>query len=256
MQLVEENRLTQQMIPTKWLESSSVWEALLPSLPYDALVRQLGKLTEVGLLLPQSPATALVVARLIDRKRIANSRIHPIALLDAIDAYRQEPAAVSSVVDALEEAFYMSIENVEPIGQRIHLALDTSTRATAALAMVFARREVHCTIWPGGITRKDRLDRVCELTGSGARFFDPARPMQDAEDRGLAVDAFIIVTANHGNVVHALDRYRRSSGVAAKLVVIALDSEVCNATDPDDAFQLGVAGFDASVPQVIAEFLR
>ncbi len=252
VQLIEENRLTQQMIPSKWLESAPVWEALLPSLPYDSLVRQLGKLTEVGLLQPQSPATALVVARLIDRKRIANSRVHPVALLDALVAYRREPAAVSSVVDALEEAFYLSIENVEPIGQRIYLALHTSSGASAALAMVFARREPHCTIWPAGITRRDRFDRVREVIGS----VNPAQPMQDAEDRGLAVDAFVIVTASEGSVADALERYRRSSGIMAKLVVIAMDSDRCNATDPDDAFQLGIAGFDASVPQVVAEFLR
>jgi 60 kDa SS-A/Ro ribonucleoprotein len=255
-QLIEENRLTQQMIPSKWLESALVWEALLPSLPYDALVRQLGKLTEVGLLLPQSPATALVVARIIDRKRIANSRIHPVALLDALVTYRQESAAVASVVDALEEAFYMSIDNVEPIGQRIYLAVDTSTGASAALAMSFARREPRCNIWPAGITRKDRLDRVCELIGCEGRFFDPSRPMRDAADRGLAVDAFVIVTANHRNLSDPLERYRRSSGIVAKLVVIVMDSQVCNATDGDDALQLGIAGFDASVPQVVAEFLR
>jgi 60 kDa SS-A/Ro ribonucleoprotein len=249
VQLIEENRLTQQMIPSQWLESALVWEALLPSLPYDALVRLLGKLTEVGLLLPQSPATALVVARLIDRKRIANSRIHPVALLDALDAYRREPAAVASVVDALEEAFYMSIDNVEPIGQRIYLALDASTRASAALAMTFARREPRCTIWPAGITRKDRLDRVCDLIGTEGHFFEPSLPMQ-------AMDAFIIVTANHRNVGDAWERYRRSSGIAAKLVVIALDSETRNVTNADDALQLGIAGFDATVPQVIANFLR
>jgi len=158
---------------------------------------------------------------------------------------------VASVVDALEEAFYMSIDNVEPIGQRIYLALNTSASASAALAMSFARREPICTIWPAGITRKDRLDRVCELIGTEERV-----PMQDAEDRGVAVDAFIIVTANDRNLSDPLERYRRSSGIAAKLVVIAMDSEVCNATDPDDTFQLAIAGFDASVPQVVVEFLR
>jgi len=80
--------------------------------------------------------------------------------------------------------------------------------------------------------------------------------MRDAEDRGLAVDAFIIVTANVRNLFDSLERYRQSSGIAAKLVVIEMGSEAYNATDPDDAYQLGIVGFDASVPQVIAEFLR
>jgi len=235
VQLIEENRLTAQMIPSQWLESALVWEALLPSLPYDALVRQLGKLTEVGLLRPQSPATALVVARLIDRKRIANSRIHPVALLDALDAYRREPVAVASVIDALEEAFYMSIDNVEPIGQRIYLALDAGNSAAAALALCFAKREPRCISRPSEFARES---------------------LRDAGDRGIAVDAFVIGTADTRSLSDPLQRYRRSSGIAAKLVVIAMDSEVCNATDPDDALQLGIAGFDASVPQVIANFLR
>jgi 60 kDa SS-A/Ro ribonucleoprotein len=80
--------------------------------------------------------------------------------------------------------------------------------------------------------------------------------MRDAEDRGIAVDAFVIFTASDRGLSDPLERYRRSSGIAAKLVVIAMDSEVCNATDPDDALQLGIAGFDASVPRVVAEFLR
>ncbi|HLK18756.1 MAG TPA: TROVE domain-containing protein, partial [Bryobacteraceae bacterium] len=106
--LIEENRLSSSMIPAQWLESRLVWEALLPSLSYQDLVSQVGRLTEVGLLEPQSPVTALVVARLIDRKRIRNSRIHPAALLEVLDAYRLAPGAVSSIANALEEAFYLA----------------------------------------------------------------------------------------------------------------------------------------------------
>ena len=82
--LIEDHRLTHEMIPSQWKNSPRVWEALLEAMPYTAMLRNLGKLTEVGLLRPQSPATGLVVARLIDRKRVANSRVHPIALLAAL----------------------------------------------------------------------------------------------------------------------------------------------------------------------------
>jgi 60 kDa SS-A/Ro ribonucleoprotein len=262
--LIEENRLTHAMIPSEWTNSARVWEALLPSLPYVELVRYLGKLTAVGLVQPQSPATALVVARLIDRKRIANSRIHPIALLEALLTYQGELAPVASVIGALDEAFYLAMENVEPTGKRIYLALDPSAcmqdsycvMASATLAMVFARREPNCIIWPAEIGHKDRLDRVCEVIVREGRFSDPSLPIRDAEDRGLAVDAFVIVTANDRHVAQALERYRRSSGIAAKLVLIAMAANAWSIADPNDALQMNVAGFDATVPEVVAEFIK
>jgi 60 kDa SS-A/Ro ribonucleoprotein len=210
VQLIEENRLTHQLIPSEWKNSAQVWEALLPSMPYADLVRHLGKLTAVGLIQPQSPATALVVARLIDRKRIRNSRIHPIALLEAQLHYEQQPAAVASVIDALEEAFHLAFENVEPIGKRIHLELDASSRyekVSAALALLFGGKASN------------------------------------------SIDAFVIITDNKPPA-QLLGR------MAAKLVVIALAATDCSISDPDDALQLGVAGFDASVTQVVAEFLK
>jgi 60 kDa SS-A/Ro ribonucleoprotein len=208
--LIEENRLTHELIPSEWKNSAQVWEALLPSMPYADLVRHLGKLTAVGLIQPQSPATALVVARLIDRKRIRNSRIHPITLLDAQLYYKHQPAAVASIINALEEAFHLAFENVEPIGKRVHLVLEASNSyATVmnAFAMLFERKTSN------------------------------------------SVDAFLIVTDNMPST-EALERK------AAKLVMIALAATDGSISDPDDAFQLGIAGFDATVPQVVAEFLN
>jgi 60 kDa SS-A/Ro ribonucleoprotein len=210
VQLIEENRLTHELIPSEWKNSAQVWESLLPSMPYMDLVRHLVKLTTVGLIQPQSPATALVVARLIDRKRIRNSRIHPIALLDAQLHYKQQPEAVASVIDALDEAFHLAFENVEPIGKRINLVVDVSSSyATVAdaLAMLFGGKASN------------------------------------------SVDAFVIVTDNK----LPTERLERK---AAKLVVIAMAATDCSISDPDDAFQLGIAGFDASVPLVVAEFLK
>ncbi len=290
--LIEDHRLTHEMIPSEWKNSARVWEALLPAMPYMALVRQLGKLTAVGLLQPQSPATALAVARLVDRKRIVNSRVHPIALLAALMTYKRgrgqksdlEWAPVGSIIDALDEAFYLAFENVEPSGKRIYLALDASgsmqgsycagmpylsaAMASAALAMVFAKSEPKCVIaafhdelWHVDITRADRLDRAVEAIVRAARGTDASLPMRDALDRKLAVDAFVILTdsetwAGDKHPVQALERYRRSTGIAAKLVVIAMAANGYSIADPEDAFQMDVAGFDASVPEVVAAFLR
>lgn len=292
VRLIEDYRLTHEMIPSQWKNSQAVWEALLESMPYKALVRNLGKLTAVGLLRPQSAATALVVARLIDRKRVANSRIHPIALLSALLIYKQgrgekgglQWIPVPNIIDALDTAFYLAFDNVEPSGERIYLALDASgsmqrsavagmpymsaAMASAALAMMFVRTEPECTIAafhdeivPVDITRKDRVDRACGAIMRQPRGTDASLPMQDALERGLAVDAFVIVTDNETwagdqHPVQALDRYRRSTGIAAKLVVIAMAANGYSITDPNDALQMDVAGFDASVPQLVAAFVK
>ena len=292
VRLIEDYRLTHEMIPNNWKTSAEVWEALLESMPYTAMLRNLGKLTAVGLLAPGSHATALVVARLIDRKRIAGARVHPIALLSALLVYKRgtgvrgglEWAPVANVIDALDDAFYVSFETVQPTGRHIYLGLDasgsmqgtacngishlTADMASAAMAMVFARTEpnhtiaaFHDRIWHVDITRKDRLDRACQAIVREPRGTNAALPMEDALQRRLKVDAFLILTdsetwAGDQHPVQALDRYRQKTGIAARLIVVAMAANRYSIADPNDALQMDVVGFDTSVPGVIANFIR
>jgi len=232
------------------------------------------------------------VARLMDRKRVANSKVHPIALLAALLTYKQGHgqkgglrwAPVANVIDALNDAFYLAFDNVEPTGRRLYVGLDasgsmqgsvcngmpylTAAMASAALAMVFARTEPNCIIaafhgeiWHVDITRQDRLDRACEAIVREARSTDASLPMRDALERGIAVDAFVIVTDNEtwageAHPVQALEQYRRATGIAAKLVVMAMAANGYSIADPNDAFQMDVAGFAASVPEVVGEFVK
>jgi 60 kDa SS-A/Ro ribonucleoprotein len=252
---------------------------------YTALIRHVGRMAAAGVLSPESPATALAVARLIDRRRVANSRVSPIAVLGALHAYRQssgEPTGV--VVQALEEAFRLALDNVEPTSSRIYLAIDASasmaesmcagmpqvpaSAAAAALAMMFTRKETRCTvaafndrIRPVNIEADDRLVQACQAIGHSPRDTDGSLPMVDALERGIAVDAFVIVTddeswAGDRHPAQALERYRRTTGIAAKLVVISMAAGRCGIADPDDAFQIDVAGFDATVPGVVSDFIR
>ncbi len=291
VRLIEDYRLTHEMIPTRWKKSAAVWNALLPEMPYNALVRHLGKLTALGLIAPFSEATALVVARLIDRARIERSRVHPIALLAALLVYKQgrgergglDWAPVPNVIDALDEAFYLAFANVRATGQRIYLALDASgsmqqsiclglpfvnaAMASSAMAMVFARSEpnymiaaFHDRIWHVDISREDRLDRACAAIARESRATDASLTFQNALQRGLEVDAFVLLTdsetwAGHQHPVQALARYRKESGISSKLVVVAMAASRFTIADPDDALQMDVAGFDAAVPGVVAGFL-
>ena len=109
-------------------------------MPYAAMVSQLGKMTEAGLLVPQSAATALVVARLMDRKRVANARIDPFTLLFVWLEYRQNKG-LSNILDAIEDAFYLAFDNIEAPTGKVYLAIGPGVpvQGAAALAMALAR---------------------------------------------------------------------------------------------------------------------
>jgi hypothetical protein len=53
-------------------------------MPQAALVRNLGKMTAVGLLAPMSDASRKVARQLTDADRLARACVHPVALLSAL----------------------------------------------------------------------------------------------------------------------------------------------------------------------------
>jgi 60 kDa SS-A/Ro ribonucleoprotein len=134
LKLLAEYRLPWETVPSQWLASPKVWEALLPNLPMTATLRNLGRMSANGLLVHRSYAVNTIVERLTSAEALKAARIHPLSILTALKTYEQghgdkgklswEP--VRQVVDALDKAFYLSFGNVEPMGKRIMLALDVS----------------------------------------------------------------------------------------------------------------------------------
>ena len=132
--LILQHDLPREAVPTEWLNDAKVWRALLDRMPMTALIRNLGKLSAVGVLKPLGDGLPPVLLALRDTQRIRKARVHPIAILLALKTYAQgrgekgslvwEPAP--QVIDALNAAFYTAFDNVEPTGKRILLALDVS----------------------------------------------------------------------------------------------------------------------------------
>jgi 60 kDa SS-A/Ro ribonucleoprotein len=163
VRLIREAGLVREHIPTQWLNDPEVWAALLDKMPLTAMVRNLGKMTAVGLLAPLSKASRVVADRLGDADYLRKSRVHPIAVLLAAKVYAQGHgdkgklawSPVSTINDALDAAFYKAFANVVPAGKRTLLALDVSgsmmmpiagtslscREASAALAMVTMKTE-------------------------------------------------------------------------------------------------------------------
>ena len=140
VKLIDEFDLPREAIPTQWLNEAKVWEALLERMPMTAMVRNLGKMTSLGLIKPFSDAKKLVLRKLKDETALKRSRIHPLAVLVAQKIYAQghgdkgalKWSPVSAIVDALDAAFYATFSNVEPGGKPVLLALDVSGSMAAS----------------------------------------------------------------------------------------------------------------------------
>jgi 60 kDa SS-A/Ro ribonucleoprotein len=192
-----------EMIPDQYINDAHVWEALLENgVPQTALMRQLPRLTRLGMLQPLGSWAAVVAAQLADPARLKKARVHPINVLVALRTYAHGISARGdsqwtpsrTIVDALDKAFYAAFGAVEPTGKRTLLALDASgsmqspvsglpltcREAAAALAMVTSATEPanevvaftasaaaqrHIT-YSGGMANSHRLDllRDVELT--------------------------------------------------------------------------------------------
>jgi 60 kDa SS-A/Ro ribonucleoprotein len=292
-ELVRTSGLPREALPSAWLKEPRVWEALLPSLPMTALIRNLATLTRVGLLTPRGDATASVIARITDRAALRKARIHPIALLAALTTYKAGHGArgtaqwkpVSAVVDALDAAFGLSFENVEPTGARTLIGLDVSGSMSggtiagipgitprvgaAAMALTHVRTDPDVQVMafadgfiPFAIGATESVDSVVKRTGElPFMATDCSLPMLYALENRLAVDLFVVFTDNEtwAGTIHAdeaLRLYRERTGIGAKLVVVGMTSNGFTIADPNDAGMLDVVGFDAAAPALIADFAR
>jgi 60 kDa SS-A/Ro ribonucleoprotein len=289
--LVRDYRLPREAVPTQFLSEPQVWEALLESMPMTALVRNLATLTRVGLLTPNSAAAQRVREQVTDAERLRRARVHPIALLSALKTYAQGRGErgnhswtpVASVVDALDEAFYLSFGNLAPTGQRWMLALDVSGSmscgsiagvpglsprvASAAMAMVTAATEARYQVMGFGsefvplkVSPRQRLDDVLKaLDGLPFAMTDCAVPMTWALKNKVRTDVFVVYTDSEtwfGKVhpAQALREYREKMGIAARLVVVGMVANKFTIADPDDPGMLDVVGFDTATPQLMSDF--
>lgn len=164
VRLIGDYELPRECVPTEFLNSVEVWDALLQKMPMTAMIRNLGKMTSIGLVSPNSDAAKMVRERLEDAELLHRARIHPISVLMAQSVYKQGHgmkgslswSPVAPVLNALDKAFYASFANAPKTGKRFYIGLDVSGSmgggnvagtplaprdAAAAMAMVTMRKE-------------------------------------------------------------------------------------------------------------------
>lgn len=128
--------ITHEMIPT-WLKGyKEVWEVLAESMPLEAMIRNLNKMTSLGMFSDKgSEFTRKIVNRITDSENLKRARIHPFKIFVAKNTYESGRGDLGSltwepsgaIVGALDRAFVKSFEYTDRIeNKRILVAVDSS----------------------------------------------------------------------------------------------------------------------------------
>lgn len=196
-----------EALPDAALNEPLVWEAMIArGMPATALMRQLPRLTRLGVLAQSSPTTKTVAAQLQNPERLKAARVHPVNVLIAQRTYASGKSLrgsstwtpVRQIVDALDAGFYAAYGTIEPTGRPTMLALDVSgsmasgsvgglpmtpREASAALALVQMSIEpdTHVVGFTGGgrsywerSSQRQNVDALTELAISPRQRLDDA----------------------------------------------------------------------------------
>lgn len=291
VKLIADYALPHECVPNEAKNDPAVWEAMLTDMGATAMIRNLAKMTSVGLVAPLSAATKKICERLADPHVLKQGRVHPLSILQAARVYHGGHGVrgslswtpVEQIETALDKAFYLAFKTIEPTGKRWYLGVDVSgsmgggeiagmgltpREGAAAMALVTAETESQSIIrgFSGGMRQLNvkgaPLATVIErMSNMDFDRTDCAVPMVDALNNKIPVDVFVVYTDNEtwAGPVHphmALRNYRQKMGIAARMIVVGFTATELTVADPTDAGMMDVVGFDSAAPAVMADFAR
>lgn len=173
--IITDCNLTREVVPTHFLKERVVWEALFEKMPMTAMIRNLGKMSSLGMHEPFSDIAKKTVEKLTNETVIKKSRIHPISVMNALLMYKNGCGFKGSltwdqnakIIDALEYCFYASFDNVEPTNKNIMLALDVSGSMTERLNNSFMSCRVASAVLSMVTMRSEKNTEIVGFTAKG-----------------------------------------------------------------------------------------
>ena len=291
--IVGEYGLTHESLPAELRNNAQVWDVLLKTMPATAMIRTLGRLTNYGLLDPNSANAQLVCNKLLDADYMRKARIHPLSILVALQQYRKGKGDKGDMVwspngqilSALEQAFNQSFDYVEKTGKRLLLGVDVSgsmaapaagntglnaAQVSALMAYSTLRVEGNKNVdvlafdtAKRGFALKTKMS-LQEIMDLAARSIhggtDCSVPIRDALASRKVYDAIVIYSDSEGWVggqVHELmNKYRKEVNPDAKLICVNSATNNHRLSDPQDILSMEIVGFSTSTPSAIEAFLR
>lgn len=236
--------------------------------------------------------------KLTDIEMIRKTRLHPVQYLLASVVYSDgqiDRNAVSywsssrnkdwttnpKISSALMAGFGKSFATVTPSNKRFRIGVDvsgsmsvnsaigsdfTAAQGAAAMALMTAKVEDYVEIlgFASSLTNLDihsemswsEVNKKVQMHNFGST--NPSLLINDAANKNVAVDTFLVITDNEANSgshpAQALRAYRQKMGIDSKLVVMGMTSTGFTIADPNDRGMLDVVGFDSNAPKVVSDF--
>lgn len=248
----------------------------------------------------QDDRTARVIGRLRDPESLAKARVHPMSVLLAAATYKAgrglrgstEWHPIPNIEKALDAGFMAAIPGITPEPSvKVMLGCDVSGSmdggsvaglplvprdAAMALGMALAAQfpsnmGVAFTgsggwsgdnfLTPINLDPERRLvDLIAEARALSFGRTDCSLPILYAMERGLHVDAFVVLTDNEtwAGRIHphqTLRQYRERTGIPARMVTVSLVYNQSTIADPKDPLMLDAVGLDSNSVSLVGDFI-
>lgn len=288
-QAIAFGHLTHEMAAPVGKMDKKAWQLLFEGMPIGAMLRNLGSLTELGVLrADQQPNLKRVQAVLNSKERLSKGRIHPIDVLKALKTYKSGGklgrskktwTPVPRIVDVLEKALELSFEVVEPTGKVFMHAVDISSSMSygvvdsvglscceiaTTMALVTAKAEKNYMIRGFstefrdlGITAKDSFSSAVRKASNqnfGGTDASVAYDWMIKNKFKADVVCFWTDSESWAGIRHpaqALAEYRQKVNPNLKAVYVTLAPYQISLVDPKDPLSWDLAGFDPGGPRLI-----
>jgi 60 kDa SS-A/Ro ribonucleoprotein len=286
---ITKGRLTHEMAAPIGKMDVAAWQLLFDEMPIGAMLRNLGSLTEIGVLTARGTKNlGRVESVLTSKERIKKGRIHPIDVLKALKTYQSGGKLgrssktwipIPRIVDILETALELSFDAVEPTNKVFMHAVDISgsmswgtvgsidlscCEVAVTMALATAKAEKNYMIRGFstdfidlGITSRDSFSSAIKKASD--RNFggtDASVAYNWMMKQNFYADVICFWTdseswAGSNHPTQALAEYRRKVNPNAKAIYITLQSNQISLVDPQDPHAWDIVGFDPSAPRLI-----
>jgi len=286
---IAQGRLTHEMAAPVGKMDKQAWQLLFNDMPIGAMLRNLGSLTQLGVLKADESANLDRVESVLNsRDRLRKGRIHPIDVLKALKTYKSggkigrsqktwQP--VPRIVDILELALEMSFDVVKPTGKVFLHAVDISgsmsygvvqsvglscCEIATTMALVTAKAEKNYEIRGFStkfidlkISKKDSFSSAIKKASNKNFGGTDATVAYDwAIKNNFKADVICFWTdseswAGSKHPSQALARYRKKVNPNVKAVYVTLAPYQITLVDPQDPLSWDLGGFDPGTPRLI-----
>lgn len=286
---ITKGRLTHEMAAPVGKMDKAAWQLLFQDMPIGAMLRNLGSLTEIGVLRSDEKKNLRRVEEVLNSKEhLRKGRIHPIDVLKALKTYqsggqlgrsRKNWVPVPRILDILETALELSFDVVEPTGKVFMHAVDVSgsmsyysvssigltcCEIATTMALVTAKAEKNYMIRGFstqfkdlGITAKDSFRSALQkATDNNFGGTDASVAYDWMMKNKFKADVICFWTdseswAGRKHPSEALAEYRRKVNPEAKAIYITLTPYQITLVDPKDPMSWDMGGFDPGMPRII-----